>query len=90
MSDDDYLRLIAGQLHSLLLLQVAREMFDKSFAALGTGELAAVYAMVGRLETENSQFLSPVQITQIVTSQQEAQKQRPLPGFAPTPDKKDS
>ncbi len=86
--DQDYLRLISAQLHSLLQMQVARDMFGKSLFALGTGEVTAVGNAVTNLEASNTQWLNPEFVAKLAQLP-EAQKQRNLPGFAPQSDKKD-
>lgn len=81
---DDRLQLISGQLHALLLLSVAREMFGKGWFALGTPEMDAVYAAAAFLERTNSQWLSPERIAEIVATPQQQASGPPKsagPGF---------
>ena len=57
--ETNLLRMIASELYFSLGMQVAREMFGKSYFSLGTGEKAAVDQMVLAQVGGNYQTLTP-------------------------------
>jgi hypothetical protein len=64
MADDfdfntNLMRFLAGQLHFLLSMTAAREIFAKSYFALGVSEKAAVDQMVTAHVAGNFQHLTP-------------------------------
>ena len=56
---DNILRMIAADVHALLGLTAAREMYGKSYFALGIGEKAAVDQAVTGLVGANYQTITP-------------------------------
>jgi hypothetical protein len=79
------MRFLAGQLHLLLSMTAAREMFAKSYFALGVAEKAAVDQMVTGSVAGNFQQLTPA----LLAAQQ---VQQPvgfgIPAAEPTKEKK--
>jgi hypothetical protein len=57
--DTNLMRFVAAQLHFLLGMTAAREMFEKSYFALGISEKAAVDQIVTANVAGNFQALTP-------------------------------
>jgi hypothetical protein len=78
---DNLLRAIGAELHLQSGLSMAREMFGKSYFALGVAEKATVDQTVLTMLAANFQWLTPENLA--------AQKQQNTVGFVPpTPEKK--
>jgi hypothetical protein len=57
------MRMIAGQLHCLLAMTAAREMFGKSYFSLGLAEKGAVDQTVNGIAAGNFQAITPAFLT---------------------------
>lgn len=91
MPEEDFqsnlLKMIAASAYSGFCLAASRELFGKSYYALGLVEKEACdRTALGQVLT-NYREITPALLSN--APQQEAQKQRNLPGFAPAPEKKD-
>lgn len=78
---DDYLQLIAAQLHAILLMNTARDLFGKPFAALGQGELLAVYNSVATLETNQCRYLTPETVAGLIHPEVPPEARQRVMGF---------
>lgn len=91
---EDYLRLIAGQLHSQLFLLVSHDLFGKSWYTLDGDQQLAVRGAVGRLLIEHFDWLTPEYLADLAKKHQQqgplGEKKPPIrvKGFE-VPDKKD-
>jgi hypothetical protein len=67
MAEEDFntnlMRMIAGQLHCLLAMTAAREMFGKSYFSLGLAEKGAVDQTVNGIAAGNFQAITPAFLT---------------------------
>lgn len=75
---ENLLRAIAAELHLQTGLQIAREMFGKSYFALGFAEKVTVDQTAWQMVAANYQGLTPESLAQ-------QQKQQPVGFQAPSP-----
>lgn len=66
MSDNDYLRVISGQLHALLAFQFAREKFGKGYLELTAAQVKEVEDLVASAIEHYAEYYSSEHIMKVL------------------------